>query len=187
MRKLTFITFFVVGLMFMIHGKALSAEVAELPLLMDIGTLNLRVINTEVVDRISAQNTTFSTKKKGHRIVVVTLEGTVSKPCRIMFRTSEFAAVYETETTNAKGEKKLKGSVETLSAIKILRNYADWQIVPEKASSFVSTNYIYDSGAFTFKLAFIIPEEVTIFYVRYPTTAKGKALIPRKQDDSSRK
>lgn len=171
----------------MIHGKALSTEVADLPLLMDLGSLDLRVINTEVVDRISAQNITLSTRKKGHKIVVVTLEGTVSKPCRIMFRTSEFTAVYETETTNAKGEKKLKSSVETLSAFKILKNFLDWHILPERASSFVSTNYIYDSGAITFKVAFILPEEVTTFYVRYPTTAKGKALIPRKQDDKSRK
>lgn len=183
MHKLTVLSFFVVGLMLTIHGTALSQETAELQLLMDLGSLDFKITNTETVDRIRAQNTTLSSKQ-GCRIVIVTLEGAVVKPCRIMFRTSEFAAVYEIENTNTKGGKKLIGS-ETLSAFKIVGMPLDWEILPERASSFVSTNYIYDSGTVTFNVAFMMPEEVTTFYVRYPTTAKGKAVIIRKQDGNS--
>ena len=62
--------------------EAVEEEESDLPLLMDLAQLKLEVINTEVVDRISANDVTLSAKE-GFNLVVVTLRGTVTDPCRI--------------------------------------------------------------------------------------------------------
>jgi len=43
--------------------------------------------------------------------------------------------------------------------------------------SVTSSYYIYEPGPIILKVAFILPEKITNFFVRYPALAKGKATI----------
>lgn len=174
MRRVTIITFIVAGLMIVSHVEVLSSEASDLPLLMDTAQLELKVTDTEEADRISSagyQMTTLSAKE-GYKLVVVSLEGTVQEPCRLTFNTTEFAAIYEKETTDHEGKKQLRVSVKESSAIE----RGAWSIPPEGAKSTV-TFYIREPGPITLRVAFILPEEITSFHVRYPTLAQGKAVI----------
>ena len=184
MRRVTIITFIVAGLMIMSHVEVLSSEASDLPLLMDIAQLELKVTDTEEADRISRvgyPGTTLSAKV-GYKLVVVSLEGTVQEPCGLPFNTTEFAAIYEKETTDYEGKKKLQVFVTESSGIES----ATWSIPPEGARTTV-TFYIPEPGPITLRVVFILPEEITSFHVRYPALAQGKAAIPGKQDDNSRK
>jgi len=188
MRRVTLIALFIVGLMVMIHVEALSKEASDLPLLIDLSQLELKVTDAKVVDHISTgtggyEETTLSAKK-GYKLVVVSLEGRVQKPCRLTLHTTDFAAVYEKETINHNGKKRFEVFVEKSGAI--AKDFR-WSIPPKGASSVVTTYYIYKPGPFTLQVALILSEESTSFYVRYPTLAQGKALIPGKQDDNSPK
>lgn len=175
MRRVTIITFIVAGLMIMSHVEVLSSEASDLPLLMDIAQLELKVTDTEEADRISSGllgRTTTLSAKEGYKLVVVSLEGTVQEPCRLPFNTTEFAAIYEKETTDYEGKKKLQVFVTKSSGIE----RATWSIPPEGAQTTV-TFYIPEPGPITLRVAFILPEEITSFHVRYPALAQGKAAI----------
>jgi len=187
MRRVTLITLFVVGLMLMIHVEALSKEASDLPLLIDLSQLELKVTDAKVVDHISTgtggfEETTLSAKK-GYKLVVVSLEGRVQKPGRLTLGATDFAAVYEKETINHNGKKRFQVFLQKSGAI---AKDSRWTI-PPKGSSIVTTYYIYKPGPFTLWVALVLSEEITSFYLRYPTFAQGKVLIPGKQDDDSRK
>ncbi len=175
MRRVTIITFIVAGLMIMSHVEVLSSEASDLPLLMDIAQLELKVTDTEEADRISSgffgQTTTLSAKE-GYKLVVVSLEGTVQEPCGLPFDPTDFAAIYEKEITDYEGKKELQVRVTKSSGIEI----GTWSIPPEGAQTTV-TFYIPEPGPITLRVAFILAEEITSFHVRYPTLAQGKAVI----------
>ncbi len=180
MRRVIIITFIVAGLMIMSHVEVLSSEASDLPLLMDIAQLELKVTDAKVVDHISTgtggdEETTLSAKE-GYKLVVVSLEGTVQEPCRLTFEThaTEFAAIYEKETTDYEGKKQLQVFVTKSSAF--AKDFG-WKIPPKGALSMVTTYYIYKPGPITLRVAFILPEEITSFHVRYPALAQGKAVI----------
>lgn len=190
MRRVTLITLFVVGLMLMIHVEALSKEASDLPLLIDLSQLELKVTDAKVVDHISTgtggfydEKTTLSAKK-GYKLVVVSLEGRVQKPGRLTLDTTDFSAVYEEETINYNGQKRFQVFLQKSGAV---AKDSRWIIPPKGASGNFTTYYIYKPGPFTLWVAFVLSEEITSFYLRYPTFAQGKVLIPGKQDDDSRK
>lgn len=187
MRRVTLITLFVVGLMLMIHVEALSKEASDLPLLIDLSQLELKVTDAKVVDHISTgtggfEETTLSAKK-GYKLVVVSLEGRVQKPGRLTLGATDFAAVYEKETINHNGKKRFQVFLQKSGAI---AKDSKW-VIPRKGYSTVTTYYIYKPGPFTLWVALVLSEEITSFYLRYPTLVQGKILIPGKQDDNSRK
>ena len=165
-KRIIFISFLLslIGLMCL---NVISQEV-ELPFLMDLAQLKLEVINTEVVDQVSGFVGTLSAKE-GYNLVVVTLKGIVTDPCLIPINTGEFSAIYEREFTNNKGEK------ETTLLIRVSDAIAsnDWLI--SKAD--VYTYCIKEPGPIIIKVAFILSEKITNFFVRYPALAKGKATI----------
>ena len=181
MRRVTLITLFVVELMVMIHVEALSKEASELPLLIDLSQLELKVTDAKVVDHISTgtggyEETTLSAKK-GYKLVVVSLEGRVQKPCRLTLDTTDFAAICEKETINYKGKKGFEIFLEKSRAI--AKDFR-WSILPKGASSLVTTYYIYKPGPFTLQVALILSEEITSFYVRLPYACSRQGIDPRK-------
>ena len=163
---------FISLLLLLIGLMCLNAISQELPFLMDLTQLKLEVTNTEVVDHISSFNTTLSAEK-GYKLVVVTLKGIVTHPCLISIETGEFSAIYEREFTNNKGEKETIFHVELSDAIAI----AGW-LISEGDLRIVFTHCIKEPGPIIIKVAFILPEKITNFFVRYPALAKGKAMIP---------
>jgi hypothetical protein len=167
-RRIIFISL----LLSLIGLMCLNAISQELPFLMDLAQLKLEVTNTEVVDQISNSNTTLSVKK-GYKLVVVTLKGIVTDPCKIPIKTSEFSAIYEEETTNNKGEKETNIHIEVSAAIAKGDSWSISQVGVRVTSSY----YIYEPGPIILKVAFNLPEKITSFFVRYPTLAKGKATI----------
>jgi len=143
----------------------------ELPELMDLAQLKLEVTNTEVVGQISGYNTTLSAKE-GFKLFVVTLIGIVTEPCKIAIETREFSAIYEKEITNNKGEKETSLDVIVSDAV---ATGDSWSIPPVGARTF--TVCPIKAGPTIIKVAFILPEKITSFFVRYPALAKGKATI----------
>jgi len=142
--------------------NAISQE-PELPFLMDLTQLKLEVMNMEVVDKISGYNTTISAKE-GFKLFVVTLIGIVTEPCQIIIGAEEFSAIYGEETSFS-----TKVSVAFASD-------DSWSVPPE-GFSVTSIIPIKEPGPIIIKVAFILPEKITSFFVRYPALAKGKATI----------
>ena len=168
---------FISLLLSLISLMCLNAISQELPFLMDLAKLKLEVTNTEVVDQISSSSfgrddTTISAKE-GYKLVVVTLKGIVLHPCIITIAAREFSAIYEEETTNNKGEKETRLSVKLSDAIARDDSWSIFQV----AFSETTTCYIKEPGPIILKVAFILPEKITNFFVRYPALAKGKAAI----------
>ena len=144
----------------------------ELPELMDLAQLKLEVTNTEVVGQISSYNTTLSAKE-GFKLFVVTLIGIVTEPCQIIIGAEEFSAIYEEETTNNKGEKETSFRIKVSAAI---AKGDSWSI-SQVGHSLTSFYYIKEPGPIIIKVAFILPEKITNFFVRYPALTKGKATV----------
>ena len=144
----------------------------ELPELMDLAQLKLEVTNTEVVGQISSYNTTLSAKE-GFKLFVVTLIGIVTEPCQIIIGAEEFSAIYKKETTDNKGE---KGTTLLIKGSAAIARYDSWSI-SQVGHSLTSFYYIKEPGPIIIKVAFILPEKITNFFVRYPALAKGKATI----------
>jgi hypothetical protein len=153
----------------------LLAQLQELPELMDLAQLKLEVTNMEVVGQISTtgyQVTTLSAQE-GYKLVVVTLKGIVTDPCKIPIETGEFSAIYGEETTNKKGEKETSFHITLSGAI---AKGDSWSIPPVD-SRVTTTYYIREPGPIILKVAFTLPEKITNFFVRYPALAKGKATV----------
>ena len=163
---------FISLLLSLIFLMCLNAISQELPFLMDLAQLKLEVTNTEVVDQISSFNTTLSAKE-GYKLVVVTLKGIVTHPCQISIGTAEFSAIYGEEATNWEGEKVTILYVEVSAAI---AEDDSWSI-SRVGATITLFYYIKEPGPTILKVAFILPEKITNFFVRYPALAKGKATI----------
>ena len=151
----------------------------ELPFLTDLAQLELEVTNTEVVDQISSssfgRDDTKLSAWEGYKLVVVTLKVIVIHPCIITIETREFSAIaiYEEETTNNKGEKETRSYVMVSDAVTI----GDQWTIPSVNTRVFTVNPIKEPGPIIIKVAFILPEKITNFFVRYPALAKGKATI----------
>jgi len=144
----------------------------ELPLLMDLAQINLEVKDAEVINEISSYDRTISAKG-GYKLVAVTLEGNVNKPCRIAFNNFQFAAIYEEYSTKYKAEGEFIVHIKESSAI--AKNNS-WSLAPE-GGIVTTTYYIYESGPIFLKVAFSLPEEIFSFYVLYPTLVKGEVTL----------
>ena len=158
---------FISLLLSLISLMCLNAISQELPFLMDLAQLELEVTNTEVVDQISSSyglDTITLSANEGYQLVVVTLKGIVPHPCRIIIKNSEFSVIYEKETSL---------HIEVSSAI---TNNDSWSVPPE-GFSVTSDIFIKEPGPIILKVAVILPEKITNFFVRYPALAKGKATI----------
>jgi len=163
---------FISLLLSLIGLMCLNAISQELPFLMDLAQLKLEVTNTEVVDQISSFFTTLSANE-GDKLFVVTLIGIVTDPCQIIIGAEEFSAIYEEETTNNKSE---KGTRLYLKGSAAIAKGNIWVI--SSVNVRVTTTYpIEEPGPIIIKVAFILPEKITNFFVRYPALAKGKATI----------
>ena len=176
-KRIIFI-FLLLSLIGLMCLNAISQE-PELPFLMDLAQLKLEVTNTKIVDQISSSSfgldatTTTTTANEGYQLVVVTLKGIVPHPCRITIETREFSVIYEEETTNYEGEKEVSLRVRLSDAV---ATGDIWSIAPEGTSVTLSI-FRREPGPIILKVAVILPEKTTNFFVRYPALAKGKATI----------
>ena len=139
--------------------------------LMDLAQLNLAVTDTETIEQISYSPSryveTISLKAdEGQKLVIVNLKGEVPEACFITIGAREFAALYcekENGTCNIQSSAAISTS-------------GDWLIPPE--GGYLTSGFsISKPGPVYLKVAFILPEEITSFFVRYPTIAKGEARI----------
>jgi len=154
---------FISLLLSLIGLMCLNTISQELPELMDLAQLKLEVTNTEVVGQISRYNTTLSAKE-GFKLFVVTLIGIVTEPCQIIIGAEEFSAIYKKETNFS-------------SKVSDAFAHDDSWSVPPEGFSVTSKFPIKEPGTIIIKVAFILPEKITSFFVRYPALAKGKATI----------
>jgi hypothetical protein len=159
-----------------------NALAEELPLFIDLAPLNLEVIKTEVVDKISTsvlESRTLSAKE-GNRLVIVTLKGNIPSPCKIMLWSTDFAAIVISEkmaTTDDKGRNDsylFSSSQQQSTAIALDSSF--WDIPPSNKHLLMYHNF-YNPGPITIKVAFILPATVDKFIVRYPSLARGKAMV----------
>jgi hypothetical protein len=149
---------------------ALDVETPPPAEIGNIGDLKLEVLKADIETNISESGVDAPTRtlspKEGYNLVVVTLTGHVTAPCRCTFEAREFAAVY-TE----------KDGSETNTEIRISEAIGDedrWDI-PSEGASVCSGWYFYKPGKATFRVAFTLPKDVSKFTVRCPTTAKNLA------------
>lgn len=78
-------------LVFLMSIMAISQEPAPL---LDLAQLNLEVTNTEIVDRIVGINQMSLKPEEGHKLIAVTLKGTVPRASHLVIWFSDFVAVY---------------------------------------------------------------------------------------------
>jgi hypothetical protein len=150
---------------------------ADSPPLRDLAELHLEVTKVEVVKSVAESSTlnqiTLSART-GFQLVVATLEGQVPYDCIVSLETREFAAVTEEVSTNEQGDNEINMDIHLSSAI---GHGADWSIPP--GGSRMTLVYNLSKGnRVALKVAFILPDTVGKFFVRYPTLANREAIIP---------
>jgi len=139
----------------------------------NIGDLKLEVFKAETKDSVESHNaldktTTAIKAPDGYKLIVVHLTGKISAACTYTFDTREFAVVYQAES-------KLAGEKEIGTRISLSRALAfdgDWSI-PSTGSSVAISTCAYKPQKVSLRVAFILPQEVTNFAVRCPTTTKN--------------
>jgi len=155
-----------------------SAISQELPPLMDLAKLKLEVTNTELVDQISSSRGKLWAKG-GKKFVVVTLKGKIAEACRIAIDPKDLTAVYEIQTNEGKRLRTTRSFAVALDDVWVISEHAI-------ATSISGGILIIDEilamqfekpGTIILKAAFRFPEKLNNFFIRYPTLAKGKAMI----------
>ena len=154
----------------------------NLPPRIDMADLNLKIVKTQIVDKISATGISVGWKpgvqptlsaRGENNLVLVTLKGNIQKPCSIPLSSNDFTAVYEEERP-ALGLK-----VTSLRKSVAIAKDTNWNVPPEEGSiTIILSNK--KSGPITLKAAFILPKGVSSFRVRYPTAAQGTSTVSSK-------
>lgn len=177
-----------VALMLVVLLMSTNAISGEYPFLMDLGQLKLAVANVEAIDQISALHGPMGniviSVKKGYKLVVVTLKGVVTHPCRIFIDPTEFIALYKEETADPKGEEE-HIRIENSDAAAIDDTWVAPVSTAEGIEARITLTMIRQPGPTIIKVAFVLPEKVTDFLVYYPALAKGKATISAEIGDRS--
>jgi len=169
----------------------------ELPFLADFSKLRLKIVNTEVFEKlpgVEAINnaplgdrflprleTSYYTAPEGKKIVVVTLKGKIPYPCQFTYNSDEFSALYEVTATNAAGEKETRTIIDYAVGVTM----DDSWLISTEGSRTSSVQY-FDTAPLILKIAYYLPKEVTSFFVRYPAIIPGKAVISQQKGKKSR-
>lgn len=179
-KKLGNIVVAAVAVMLLLPGSPFAKD---LPPLMDLAQLKMKVTVTEVIEELPADSSAYDQDDKaghgpfvagdGKKIVVVTLKGNAPRPCSITFRTGEFAAVYEQD---GKPGSEIKRNTIIGPAV-ALASGDSWSVSPGTTTML----NLYKAGPLVLRLAFVVPDAVSDFQVRYPTLTGGKAVIPEKK------
>lgn len=152
----------------------------EVPFVLDPGRLDLRVGSVEKVDQIAFPDSAARPPlepEAGQKLVVVTLEGAVTTaPMRIPIGVMDFSAVWFLDLPrDLFGRPILERTVKTARAV-ALETPLGWLIDMEGAPA-MALFYFMDPGPAAIKVAFMLPEEVDQFGVRFPHLAPGDATV----------
>ncbi len=152
---------------------AAPATAQPLPLLANLGVLGLSVAGAGTAASISDGIQTQMTARPGARLVIVTLRGRARKPCRIAYEAREFAAIYETRPAHGGPQP----DVQIQLSAAIAEGMGNWVMLAQGAVGATLTVPIRRAGLVTLRVAFLLPQDVTSFQVRFPTTAGGRASV----------
>jgi len=142
--------------------------------LEDLSRLQLQVLKAEVVDRLAdPEHGSEVTVSPGRKVVVVTLKGSPDANVSVSIRPAEFAAVYQTPVGL------IRATITSASVALRRGDHTEWTISPP-GKDIVSLIPFEKGQEFTLLVGFLLPENVTEFSVRYPTIAKGRAVLSQK-------
>jgi hypothetical protein len=148
-----------------------AAALGQPSQLADLSELKLVATSAEVVDSIPLSGGEFTFKpKSGFKLVIVTLTGSVTRPCRVAMTPFAFMAVYQEEVTRF-GERRLETKFEPAHHI----------AAGDRWAASIETAYSRPLPSESVRLAVTLPENVTDFWIAYPTFAKGKLLVAAKK------
>lgn len=139
-----------------------------------LSDLDLDVVASEVTESITEKdflgNTTKLTANDGFNLVVVTLKGNSPCTCVFVTRTSDFSAVWELESKDPKNP---DYGIEFASAF---NPGGGWSILQQGV---ITTNFLHleEAKDLSWQVAFILPEKVTHFHVRFPVATKSEVSI----------
>jgi hypothetical protein len=154
-------------------------QAQDLTPLEDPGELHLKVVSAERVQQIEDVNAhVVNSASPGAQLVVVTLEGSVQKPCRLQLESGEFAVAFEFEAGTGVGGSLLKEE-RVHRSLGVSIGDGGWTAArdPIQGSALFMARFP-EAGKVTIRAAFIMPETVSEFTVRCPASA-GRAKVSK--------
>jgi hypothetical protein len=145
------------------------ADEEELPFLLDLSQLNLKISASEVVDSVGDfMSGSISAKGEKNKLVKVTLTGSLPSPSKITLKSNDFMAISE-----------IKGSTFVMGKNSVaIHINGIWTLESSKENTFgVTTVLLREAGPITIKVAFILPQDVNEFFVSYPALVSGKVNL----------
>jgi len=137
--------------------------------IIDLSQLNFEITGTKIVNEIKGLMGNKLSANEGNKLVVVTLKGTANDNYSISLNPSDFSAVYEKSSKAKKG----KGIEVIQCGALAISNM--WFFA--KGLTYSSTFSVKKHESITIEIAVSIEKDINEFSVRYPTVAKGKAII----------
>lgn len=140
----------------------------------DFTQLNLQIDSVRVLAQIDSLNGHI-TALAGHKLVIVDLKAINKAPSTFVpvMTLLDFEAVYPIANAKPNDIPYGIGFAQGVMIAKLVGGKAFWIFLDEKAAGKV----IRLSKTSVIEVAFMLPEDVTTFVVRVPTTVKGLATI----------
>ena len=150
--------------------------------LMDLAQLNLEVVSTEVVDQLVdnhplAENAEYTLEtKEGFKLFIVTLKGTVPNSWPIILGAWEFTAICMKEG-KIETKRRDETTIQKTVSYDIVNSSAVELLTGRWSSGETIMHAVEEPGPIIIRVAFSLPEATTRFFVRYPTFARGDAVV----------
>lgn len=140
--------------------------------IIDLSQLNFEITGTKLVNEIKGLMGNKLSANEGNKLVVVTLKGTANDNYSISLNPSDFTVVYEKSSKEKKGKE-----IEVIQCGALAVSNM-WLFA--KGIKYSSTFSVKKHKSIIIEIAVSIEKDINEFSVRYPTVAKGKAIIPSK-------
>jgi len=164
------------------NAPASSVSQENLPLLLDLAQLKLKIISTQIVDQISSEQSLKLLPKEGYKLAIVELEGLLDSPAKIALDTQEFSILYEEKTKkNIYGTEVLDKRIQVIKCSALAMG-SGWSIAVEGQQT-TTVHDFTDAGPISIKIAVTLPQNVSAFVVRYPALAEGQASVLQKSNE----
>ncbi len=140
----------------------------ELPLLLDLSKLKLKISSFETVDSVcELGNGCISAKGEEQSLVVVTLTGFLPKPSMVSLQSDDFAAT------------PAQGTIWRTSNRSVAVSVNDTRVVQkrEPGTGGIFAVPLKKAGPITIKVAFILRKNLNEFLVSYPAFAGGRIVL----------
>ena len=139
------------------------------PLLLDFSQLKLKVSSSEVADSVCNTSLECVLPKEGeNRLVVVTLSGFLSKPSMVSLQANDFAATPASVIEVGFWRPSERSVAINLNGI--------W-VVEEANKHGIVAVPLTTTGPITIKVAFLVRENTSEFFVSYPALVAGRASV----------